>query len=56
MKRALAAESIADERELTRTLQEVRTWYNHERLHDHLQGRTPAEVWAGIDVFMTKPG
>ena len=26
------------------------------RPHDHRQGRTPAEVWAGIDVFATKPG
>jgi transposase InsO family protein len=56
VKRELAAASIADEREMTRTLQEIRTWYNHERPHDHLQGRTPAEVWAGIDVFAAKPG
>jgi hypothetical protein len=39
-----------------RTLQEIRIWYNHERPHDHLQGRTPAEVWAGVDVFAAKPG
>jgi transposase InsO family protein len=56
VKRALAAESIADERELTTTLQETRTWYNHERPHDHLQGRTPAEVWAGVGVFSTGSG
>ena len=56
VKRELAAESIADERELTRTLREIRTWYNHDRPHDHLQGRTPGEVWAGIDVFAAKPG
>ena len=56
VKRELAAESIADERELTRTLREIRTWYNHERPHDHLQGRTPAEVWARIDVFAMRSG
>jgi transposase InsO family protein len=41
---------------MTKALQEILTWYNHERPHDHLQGRTPAEVWAGIDVFAAKPG
>ena len=56
VKRELAVESIADERALTRTLQEIRTWYNHDRPHDHLQGRTPAEAWAGIEVFAAKPG
>jgi transposase InsO family protein len=56
VKRELATESIVDEQELTRTLREIRTWYNHERPHDHLQGRTPAEVWAGIDVFAARAG
>ena len=56
VKRELAREPVADERELTRTLRGIRTWYNHERPHDHLRGRTPAEMWAGIDVFATKSG
>ena len=56
VKRELARESVAGEREMTRTLWEIRTWYNHDRPHDHLQGRTPVEVWAGIDVFAAKPG
>jgi putative transposase len=56
VKRELAREPITDERELRSTLQEIRTWYNHDRPHDYLQGRTPAEVWAGIDVFAAKPG
>jgi len=30
-------------------LQEIRTWYNHDRPHDHLHGRTPAEVWAALE-------
>lgn len=51
VKRELPTESIANEEELTRTLREIRTWHNHSRPHDHLQGRTPAEVWAGINVF-----
>ncbi len=51
VKRALAAEPIADGRDLADTLRDVRTWYNHDRPHDHLLDRTPAKVWAGIDVF-----
>ena len=54
VKRGLVAEPIADERGFTVALKNVRCWYNHARPHDHLQGRTPAEVWAGIDVFATR--
>jgi transposase InsO family protein len=56
VKRELAREPVADEHELSTTLREIRTWYNHDRPHDYLQGRTPAEVWAEIDVFVAKPG
>ena len=56
VKRELATAPVTDGNELATTLQEIRTWYNHDRPHDHLQGRTPAEVWAGIDVFATRAG
>jgi hypothetical protein len=56
VKRELAREAIVDERDLTTALLGIRTWYNHDRPHDHLHGRTPAEVWAGLDVFTAKPG
>lgn len=56
VKRALAMEPVTDRVEFTTALHDIRGWYNHERPHDHLQGRTPAEVWAGIDVFTAKPG
>jgi transposase InsO family protein len=56
VKRELATAPVADEREMTKALQEIRIWYNHDRPHDHLQGRTPSEVWAGIDVFAARPG
>ena len=54
VKRALALEPIADEDDMTDRLRDVRAWYNHKRPHDHLRGRTPAEVWAGIDVFTAR--
>jgi len=56
VKRTLASESMADEREFATALHAIRCWYNHDRPHDHLQGRTPAEVWAEVDVFAEKPG
>jgi transposase InsO family protein len=56
VKRELAREPVTDGNELAATLQDIRTWYNHDRPHDHLQGRTPAEVWAGIDVFAMRSG
>ena len=54
VKLALAFEPIADKDDMTDRLRNVRAWYNHARPHDHLQGRTPAEVWAGINVFVAQ--
>jgi transposase InsO family protein len=51
VKRLLVQHSIDDAASCDRALQHVRTVYNHLRPHQHLQGRTPAEVWAGVDVF-----
>jgi transposase InsO family protein len=56
VKRELRQEVLTSGQEFHRRLTEIRQWYNHERPHDHLQGRTPAEVWAGIDVFATRAG
>ncbi len=41
---------IEDAVSLDRALADTRGIYNHIRPHQHLQGRTPAEVWAGVDV------
>jgi transposase InsO family protein len=54
VKRALRQEMLTDGLEFGRRLSSIRQWYNHARPHDHLQGRTPAEVWAGIDVFAAR--
>lgn len=56
VKGELATTPVMDGSQLATVLREIRTWYNHDRPHNHLQGRTPAEVWAGIDVFATRPG
>lgn len=40
---------------LNHALKQFRFWYNHVRTHQHLQGKTPAEVWADRDVFQQKP-
>lgn len=37
--------------QLNLTLVPFRFWYNHVRPHSNLDGRTPAEVWAGKDIF-----
>jgi len=51
VKRELRQELLTGDKDLDDTLTRIRAWYNQERPHDHLHGRTPAEVWAGIDVF-----
>jgi len=37
--------------ELDLALPEFRLWYNHIRSHSNLDGKTPAEVWDGVDIF-----
>lgn len=56
VKRELCQEPVTSGHEFAQRLTAIRSWYNHARPHDHLQGRTPAEVWAGIDVCTAKPG
>ena len=56
VKRELRQEVLTGSYDVDRTLTRIRQWYNHDRPHDHLQGRTPAEVWAGIDVFAGRSG
>ena len=55
VRRELAREPVADGDELATALREIRIRYNHGRPHDHLQGLTPAEIWAWIDVFAGRP-
>jgi len=40
---------------LNELLRDFRVWYNFVRPHQHLQSRTPAEVWSGVDPFASAP-
>lgn len=51
IKRLLLPHPIEDAASLDHALADSRFAYNHLRPHQHLRGRTPAEVWAGVDVF-----
>jgi len=39
---------------LQSALGEFRFFYNHVRPHQNLDGRTPAEAWAGVDPFAVR--
>ena len=46
---------LCDGADLTAKLIEFRAWYNHVRPHQHLQGYTPAEAWAGCGKSTKTP-
>lgn len=41
--------------QLNQSLRLFRLWYNHVRPHQSLTGRTPAEVWDGVDTYRHPP-
>ena len=48
VKRALRQEPLTVGRDFEHRLTSIRSWDNHEWPHDHLHGRTPAEVGPGV--------
>jgi transposase InsO family protein len=54
-KTALRGYAIADARHLDLALAQFRLWYNAVRPHQHLGGRTPLQVWRGIDPYRRRP-
>lgn len=46
---------ICNTNHLDRSLDSFRFWYNAVRPHQHLGGRTPAQVWHGIDPYRQAP-
>lgn len=55
LKCKLDAWAVADRASLNISLAIFKGWYNHVRPHQHLQGRTPAEVWNRIDIYRRRP-
>jgi len=55
LKAALRAHAIANARHLDVSLAQFRFWYNAVRPHQHLGGRTPLQVWHGIDPYRRPP-
>jgi transposase InsO family protein len=54
LKQKLDQWQVPDFAQLNRDLDVFRHWYNHIRPHQNIDGRTPAEVWNGINPY-TKP-
>ncbi len=46
---------MRDAGHLVQALPDFRYWYNHARPHQHLGGRTPHQVWSGIDPYKNAP-
>ncbi|UAA37611.1 integrase core domain-containing protein [Paraneptunicella aestuarii] len=44
---------VQDAEQLHHLLPDFIHWYNTVRPHSHLNGRTPMEVWNGVDIFQT---
>ena len=55
LKERLNLLAVMDFKALELALSEFKIWYNHARPHQHLGGRTPGEVWSGIDPFKQGP-
>ncbi|MFC3378790.1 hypothetical protein ACFOLJ_23480 [Rugamonas sp. CCM 8940] len=51
----LRGHMIRDELHLARSLPSFQFWYNVVRSHQHLGGRTPHQVWCGVDPFKAGP-
>jgi transposase InsO family protein len=55
LKQKLDQWQVAGIAQLNRDLQTFSYWYNHIRPHQNLNGKTPAEVWRGIDPYTKSP-
>ncbi len=55
LKEKLNQWQVNNPEQLGGALSQFQFWYNHVRPHQHLDGKTPAEVWDGTDVFTKEP-
>lgn len=55
LKQKLDQWQVSNMAQLNCDLQIFRYWYNHIRPHQNLDGKTPAEVWSGINPYAKPP-
>lgn len=55
LKRKLNDWEVDSREQLNSALTQFQFWYNHTRPHQNLDGRTPAEVWSGKNIFAARP-
>jgi len=55
LKSCLRNHAICDAAHLMQSIEDFRFWYNLARPHQHLGGRTPDQVWRGIDPYKAAP-
>ena len=46
----MAIQMVGDAKAMQRRLDNYRNWYNEVRIHSALEGRTPEEMWNGIEL------
>ena len=51
LKEKLNSWDVDSREQLNYALRQFRFWYHHVRPHQYLDGRTPAEVWQGKDIY-----
>jgi transposase InsO family protein len=51
LKEKLNLWEVDNRNQLNSALRQFQVWYNHVRPHQHLDGRTPAEVWQGTNIY-----
>ncbi len=55
LKKTLNRITVANFAALSHAMLEFKTFYNHVRPHQHLQGHTPQEAWDGVDPRRCAP-
>jgi transposase InsO family protein len=55
LKEKLDLWEVGSLQQLNGALAQFQFWYHHVRPHQNLNGRTPAEVWNGIDIYTKRP-
>ncbi len=54
LKEKLNRWDVDSREQLNNALNQFRFWYHHVRPHQYLDGKTPAEVWQGKEIYTTR--